>query len=221
MVTGRSYESAIIILTGRGTPSALNDMLCNGLKPFVSATVRIECPSAPERVGFGNGNEWISNGQESIENMEKAVKFVENMIDELRYDYGIDSRNIVLAGLSQGGAVALYTALNTKYKLGGIIGIVTWLPRLLEDPPQEKKYVRNADTPLLQLIGEHDNNVPLEMGIETRDALSQVITDYTWSIYPGGHGTCCIQPFALREIVKWLDDNTSVSVRLCWIPLVC
>ena len=41
---------------------------------------------------------------------------------------GISSENVIVGGFSQGGAVALYTALTAKKKLGGIVGLSTWLP---------------------------------------------------------------------------------------------
>jgi predicted esterase len=50
---------------------------------------------------------------------------IKKMIQE-----GIPSENIVLVGVSQGGALTLYTALHTQYKLGGFIAIIAWLPLL-------------------------------------------------------------------------------------------
>ena len=130
--------------------------------------------------------------------------------------YGIPSSKIVLVGMSQGGALTFYTALHTRYTLGGIIGLITWLPKL------DTLNTKNAYTPLLHINGRDDTDITIDMGIATRDALSQVIVDYTFDIYPGGHVSCCVtNPFAIRQIISWLDDNTPVSVRLCWIPFVC
>merc|ERR550539_75994 len=100
---------------------------------------------------------------------------------------GIPSEKVVLAGLSQGGALTFYTALNTRYKLGGVIGIVTWLPKMQEEPPADKRNVVNRNTPLLHINGRDDTNIELWRGEDTRRALSQAIPDYTWVTYPGGH----------------------------------
>ena len=145
-------------------------------------------------------------------------------------DLGIASDNIVLVGLSQGGALTLYTALNTRYKLGGVIGLITYLPRIMYEgyayegpiePPEEKESVVNSDTPLLHINGADDDVISPEKGERTRDSLSQVITDYTFGFLPGGHLSCCAGPSGMYEIVQWLDENTNVGVRLCNIPFFC
>ena len=127
--------------------------------------------------------------------------------------------------MSQGGALTLYTGLHTQYKLGGIVGIITYLPRLLWGPielPKDQEYVLNSNTPVIHINGEDDDTIPLEDGKATRDALSQVMPDYSFLTYPGGHSMCCVSnPFAIRQIIKWLDQKSNVNVRLCWIPFVC
>ena len=66
---------------------------------------------------------------ESKPELEEALGWVEEEIGKLIQE-GIPSENIVLVGVSQGGALTLYTALHTQYKLGGFIAIITWLPLL-------------------------------------------------------------------------------------------
>ena len=122
-MTGRSYETGIIILTGHGVPQVVTDALCVGLKPFVSSTVRIECPTPPDSVSYGpygmiEGNEWFADRSSSFYvDLEKAAKFVDEQINDMRYRYNIDTEDIVLVGLSEGGMLALYTAISARYKL--------------------------------------------------------------------------------------------------------
>jgi len=225
-VTGRSYRSGIIILTGRGTPYVLTDALCVGLKPFMSSTVRIECPTPPDSLKLFDvidGNEWITDRSLGVESLRKASQFVDEQIDEMQFRFGIDTQDIVLVGISEGGFLSLYTALTARYKLGGIIGIITHLPGLDELMEEAEKFrIVNSDTPVLHMNGRKDPVFPKEVGKATADTLRQVIPDYTWVTYPGGHGNFLVtNPFSLRKIVKWLDDKTTVNVRLCWIPFVC
>ena len=101
----------------------VTDALCVGLKPFVSSTVRIECPTPPDSVSYGpygmiEGNEWFADKSSSFYvDLEKAAKFVDEQINDMRYRYNIDTEDIVLVGLSEGGMLALYTAISARYKL--------------------------------------------------------------------------------------------------------
>ena len=68
------------------------------------------------------GNEWFSDRSSSFfVALDKASKFVDEQINDMRYRYNIDTEDIVLVGLSDGGMLALYTAITARYKLGGII----------------------------------------------------------------------------------------------------
>lgn len=218
------------MLTGQYVPGLVDDALCNSIKPYVSSTVKVVCHSPPTHVpGFWRGNDWFE--YETTHNLPSAVAQVERHIEDM-IDDGIDSRNIVLVGMSQGGAVALYTALNTYFKLGGVVGLITWLPRLpyegcchrapVELPENKRGYVANANTPVLHINGLSDTTIPIEMGYTTRDALSKVMWDYDFRVKRGEHGNCCVaNPIVIREIIKWLNEKTNVSVRFCWIPFVC
>merc|ERR1712090_99594 len=103
---------------------------------------------------------------------------VEKHIEELRINDGIPSENIVVAGFAQGGSLALYTALHTKYKLGGIIAVETWLPLLTKEPPSLFNPI-NVKTPVFHLNARDDPMVSAQLAIKTHQELSKVITDYT------------------------------------------
>jgi len=230
-----SYKSGMIMLTGYATSKSANDALCSGLKRLLSSDVRVRCPQPPPSkamlplpVPLWKGNNWFDMLRNS--GLPKAQKLIESYIKEME-DNGVPSTKLVLAGMSQGGAVTLYTALNTKYKLAGIIGIVTWLPKGFSrsgpmffpylptfnntvESPADKKNVVNRNTPLLHINGREDLIVPIHIGMATRDALKKAIPNYTWQTYAGGHLTCCVTP--LRGILKmrsWLKKYTPVSFK--------
>ena len=180
----------------------VTDALCVGLKPFVSSTVRIECPTPPDTVKilpFIDGNEWITE-RSGVEGLEKASQFVYEQIDEMQYQFDIDTEDIVLVGLSEGGFLSLYTALTARYKLGGIIGIITYLPYLDELTKEAMNWNQvNSDTPVLHMNGRQDPIITKEMGRATANALRQIINDYTWVTYNGLHGDFLIHnPLSLR-----------------------
>ena len=110
--------------------------------------------------------------------------------------------------------------------MGGIIGIVTWLPRAragigplpgwamtidrtLERPLDHQDIV-NAQTPLLHINGLHDDVVTLSAGEATRDELSKVITDYKWKTFASGHLETPLR--GMEAIRKWLKKKTPVEV---------
>ena len=148
-------ESGLIFLHGLGVSLTA---ICETISgPALGLSVRrnkISCPEAPFRhndmvtkndmtgmTGMTGARSWFnfwnlpeisvmySDPSESKENLEEALVWVEEEIKKMIQE-GIPSENIVLVGVSQGGALTLYTALHTKYKLGGFIAIITWVPLL-------------------------------------------------------------------------------------------
>ena len=99
--------------------------MCIGLKAILKHNVKVMCPKPPlgfqleeapltSGVNLFGGNNWFS--MVTNEGLDKAVDLVEKEIDHMA-QLGIPSEKVVLAGMSQGGATTLYTALNTKYRL--------------------------------------------------------------------------------------------------------
>lgn len=67
------------------------------------------------------------NGPEDEEGIKRATGIVHGMIEQ-EIKNGIPSHRIVLGGFSQGGALALYSALNFTKQLAGVIALSCWLP---------------------------------------------------------------------------------------------
>merc|ERR1712212_776225 len=126
---------------------------------------------------------------ESKADLEEALTWVENEI-EYMISQGIPQRNIVVAGASQGGALTLYTALHTKYKIGGFIGIVTWAPLLKSEPPSSVTPTPvNKYTPIFHMNGKLDPIVPLVCGWATKKAFKKVFPNYKLKTVVGTHLT--------------------------------
>ena len=113
---------------------------------------------------------------------------------------GIPASSIVLAGFSQGGAVALDVGLRYEERLAGIMALSAYL--LLEDEIEGERAEANFGTPFLQVHGTHDPMVPVTRGQAARDQLVGMGYDVQWQEYPMQHEVC---PDELVLIGQWLQ----------------
>ena len=143
---------------------------------------------------------------ESKPDLEEALGWVEEEIEKM-IEEGIPSENIVLSGMSQGGALTLYTALHTRYKLGGFLPMVTWLPLLGSEPPVSLPTPINKDTPIFHMNGNIDEIVPEECGRATAKAMEPVFTNYEQKNEFGTHLTTLGNPMNFPIIYCWLRNN--------------
>lgn len=112
---------------------------------------------------------------------------------------GIAPCNIYLAGFSQGGAIALHTALRQAEPLGGVLALSTYLP-LADSVPEEMQAGTQA-TPVFMAHGRSDTVVPYAMGMASRDALLGFGYQVEWHEYAMQHSVCDKE---LRDIEAWL-----------------
>ncbi|MGB6976623.1 MAG: carboxylesterase [Gammaproteobacteria bacterium] len=117
---------------------------------------------------------------------------------------GIPSSRIVLAGFSQGGAVALVVGLTFPQPLAGILGLSTFLSAHVD--LTKIVHPANQATPIFLTHGTFDPIVPLSLGEWTRDALSKTCTSVTWHTYPMAHQVC---PAEISDIAVWLKARLS------------
>jgi phospholipase/carboxylesterase len=112
---------------------------------------------------------------------------------------GVPADRIVLAGFSQGGAVALHTALRHPVRLGGVLALSTYLP-LASRLPSEA-HPANAAVPIFMAHGVHDMVVPPALGEGSRDALRARGYDVEWRTYPVPHSVCAEE---IADARAWL-----------------
>lgn len=170
--------------------------------------VRFIFPHAPVRPVTLNGGmpmrAWFdirgldADSRQDIEGLEAARAEIEALIENENAQ-GIPAENIVLAGFSQGGALALYSGLLHARSLAGIMGLSTWLgeaERVLGQAAEA-----NRHTPVFMAHGEHDPMVPLEYARMSQGALVGAGYRVEWHTYPMGHEVCLEQ---IRDIGHWL-----------------
>jgi phospholipase/carboxylesterase len=112
---------------------------------------------------------------------------------------GIASQRIILAGFSQGGAMALYTGLRHDEPLGGILALSTYLP--LRAQLTAEAAVANRHVPILMCHGTADPVVSLQFGVQSRDAMLAAGCSVDWREYPMEHSLC---PAEVSDIASWL-----------------
>jgi len=112
---------------------------------------------------------------------------------------GVPPERLVLAGFSQGGAVALHAGLRHPERLAGIMGLSSYLP--LRERLDAEAAAANRHTPILLAHGEHDPVLAFELGTASRDALQAAGYDVEWHQYPMEHQVCLEE---IRAVGTWL-----------------
>ena len=136
--------------------------------------------------------------QEDEVGIKQSQKWVNRLITQ-EIQRGIAAERIVIAGFSQGGAVALYTGLHFDEPLAGILALSTYLPLMKSvtfdaDNP-------NCHTPILIAHGRFDPVLPMVLGERTFNKLKQAGCSVVWRDYPMEHQVCLEE---IQDISQWL-----------------
>lgn len=163
---------------------------------------RFILPHAPYRpVSFNNGYEmraWYDIYGLGIDSQqdELGIRQMQSQIEALierEISRGIAANRIVLAGFSQGGAIALHTAARYSQRLAGVLALSTYLP--LKNKLPTEAHAANHGLPILMAHGTFDDIIPLSVCKVSADLLRQQGFALDWHEYAMGHSLC------LEEIV--------------------
>ncbi len=203
-------SAAIIWLHGLGADGHDFEPIVPELHLPESPAIRYVFPHAPMRAVTINAGmvmrAWFDILELDIKRNIDLEGFLESA-DHLRaliereIQADIPSERIVVAGFSQGGAVALHTGLRFEKKLAGIIALSTYLPTAGSTADERSEV--NAATPIFMGHGSADPVVPVAAGIEARQELSALKYDVTWHAYPMPHSVC---PQEIEDIRNWLQS---------------
>ncbi|HET9481813.1 MAG TPA: hypothetical protein VFP98_08665, partial [Candidatus Polarisedimenticolia bacterium] len=111
----------------------------------------------------------------------------------------IPSERIVLAGFSQGGAVALHVGLRHPGRLAGLMVLSAYL--VCEESVEPERSEANLGLPIFQAHGTMDPMVPFRAGTDCRDRLVALGYDVDWRDYPMQHQICDEE---IADIGEWL-----------------
>ena len=111
----------------------------------------------------------------------------------------IPPSRIVLAGFSQGGAVALYTVPRFAQALAGVMALSTYLPA--ESSFGAERTSANDPTPIFMAHGQADPMLPIAMGMQSRNFLRAQGYAVAWHEYPMAHSICEAEISDIRDFL--------------------
>lgn len=170
--------------------------------------LRFVFPHAPVRpVTLNNGypmRAWydiisIERGAKQDETGIRGSHAIVETLIRRENERGISSDHIVLAGFSQGGAMALYSGTRYPEKLAGIMGLSCYM--LMETQFSAERVAANHKTPIFLGHGSQDPVVSPLLGERTRQLLEKEGYAVEWHAYPMPHSVC---PQEVLDIGGWL-----------------
>ena len=206
--TGPQPTASIIWLHGRGADGHAFEPIVPELGLSGSPAVRFVFPHAPYRPVTVNGGAtmraWydIAIDERGFRQDEAHIRDSEQTLRRLieqERERGIDSRRIVLAGFSQGAAIALHTGLRYPQPLAGIMALSMPVP--LPERIASELNAANARVPVFLAHGTQDQVVPYPMGEYGHHLLEQIGLPVEWHSYPMGH---TVTQEEVADIRAWL-----------------
>jgi phospholipase/carboxylesterase len=173
-----------------------------------SLAVRFVFPHAPVRPVTINGGHrmraWydVAGFDRRAAQDERGIRESAEAIGALvkrERERGIAASRILVAGFSQGGAMALFTALRWPERLGAILALSTYLP--LADTLRDELHPANAGVPIFMAHGQLDAVLPQSLGEASRDALRVLGCTVDWHSYPMPHSVCLEEIADLRRFL--------------------
>ncbi|MGD9339976.1 MAG: carboxylesterase [Chromatiales bacterium] len=206
--TGAEPRHSVIWLHGLGADGHDFEPIVGQLGLPRGAAVRFVFPHAPVRPVTINGGipmrAWFDilgidrSAVQDEAGIRDSAERVRRLIDR-ECDRGIAERNIVLAGFSQGGAIALHLGLRRAAPLAGIMALSCYLP-LTHRLAAEHDPAMNT-TPVFVAHGSGDPVIPIGMGRAAYEAVAGLGILAEWHEYPMPHAVC---PEEIRDIAGWL-----------------
>ena len=138
--------------------------------------------------------------QQDAVGIKRSEHAIAALIDR-ELDRGILLQNVVLAGFSQGCAMALHTGLRYKQKLAGIVALSGYLP--LANSLAHERSQANANTPIFMAHGTHDPVVVMDRGEVSKNTLIALGYSVQWRTYAMAHS---VHPEELADISKFLKE---------------
>ena len=200
--------ASVILLHGLGADGHDFEAVVPELGLPRDLAVRFVFPHAPMRAvtinaGFvmrawydilPGAGDFRENSQHIRESQEIVHVFIQRELER-----GIPASQILLAGFSQGGAIALYTGLRYPQRLAGLLILSGYLP--VPSSLAQERHDANSDIPIFMAHGEDDPLIPLARASESRKCLQHYGYAVDWYTYPMAHAVCAAE---LADAASWL-----------------
>jgi phospholipase/carboxylesterase len=205
--TGAAPGATVIWMHGLGADGHDFEPIVPELGLPAALRVRFIFPHAPVRPVTLNGGmamrAWydiieIGGGREDGEGLRGSQSAIEALI-AAEVARGIPVSRIVLAGFSQGGAIAFQAGLRHPERLAGIMALSTYLP--LAGTVEDERSAANRDLPIFMAHGSVDPMISIGRAQQSRKMLEALGYPLEWHEYPMPHSVC---PQEIADISDWL-----------------
>lgn len=204
-------DASVVLLHGLGADGHDFEPIVGELGLGPTARVRFVFPHAPSIPVTLNGGmvmpAWYDIVEMDLQRRHDEEGILRSSrqlaaLVEREQERGVPSERIVVAGFSQGGAVALHQGLRHPERLGGIVALSTYLVR--ERALGAERHAVNQNTPIFQAHGSHDPMVPMPRGEEARSRLLEWGYEVEWHQYPMAHQVCLEE---IQALGRWLEER--------------
>ena len=205
--TAPSPDAAVIWLHGLGADGHDFEPVVPELRLPAGLRLRFVFPHAPLRpVTINQGmrmRAWydifqFGGGAEDENGIRASQELIRGLMagEKTR---GIHAERIVIAGFSQGGAIALQTALRYPEKLAGVLALSTYLP--LAGTLAKERSEANAAVPIFMAHGHYDDLIPIARAEQSRKTLVSLGYRVAWHAYPMPHSVCAEEIAAIAQFL--------------------
>ncbi len=205
-------QGSVIWLHGLGADGHDFEAIVPELGVADQLSLRFVFPHAPMRPVTINGGmtmrAWYDiltlerGGPQDEAGIRESSRLLEMLI-EREHERDIPHDKIVLAGFSQGGAIALHTALRYPHRLAGLMALSTWLP--LQDSFDTEVVgntrAQSQELPVFMAHGSFDPMLPMALGQQSCEALEKAGYAVEWHDYPMAHAVCAEE---IADVRNWL-----------------
>jgi phospholipase/carboxylesterase len=206
--TGRNPQASVIWLHGLGADGHDFEPIVPELVGPSDPPLRFVFPHAPVRpVTLNNGypmRAWYDIGgidrhaRQDESGIRASAEAVRALIRR-ENERGIATERIVLAGFSQGGAMAIFTGTRHPERFAGIIGLSCYA--VLADSFEAERTAANQATLILLAHGTYDPMIDISLGEDARRLLESAGYPVEWHTYPMPHAVC---PEEIADVRAWL-----------------
>ena len=216
--TGTDPKGTIIWMHGLGADCWDFVSIVKELGLPADLPLRFIFPQAPSRpITINNGQVmpgWYDISMAELQRKpdEAGVRQSQASIDALierEIGRGGAADKIILAGFSQGGAIALQTGLRYREALGGIMALSTYLT--LEDSLAAEATAANANIPIFMAHGTEDQLIPLSLAQSSRAKMATRDYKIEWHEYPMPHSVCIEE---IEDIGVWIQARFKSRILL-------
>lgn len=209
ITTAEQCEYTVIWLHGLGASGHDFEPIVPELQLLQRPGVRFLFPHAPVRPITINGSAamrgWyditsldFGSRIQDLQGIQESAAHVSALIDN-EISKGIAAGNIILAGFSQGGAIALYSGLTGEHKPGGILALSTYLP--VQEQVLSALRPDASSIPIFMAHGLQDDVIQIQHAEQSKQVLEQQQLLLEWHTYSMPHSVSADE---VRDISEWL-----------------